>query len=77
MGLAGALRSEERDGGDPLYPLYSKPKYEGTLMYKLSYRIADTIWPDVIIDVVSVGCYAWATYQVLADYVSPVTGASA
>jgi len=60
-----------------LYVAERKPEYEGTLMYKLSYRIADTIWPDVIIDVVSVGCYAWATYQVLADYVSPVTGASA
>jgi len=23
MGLAGAMRSAERDGGDPLYPLYS------------------------------------------------------
>jgi len=23
MGLIGAMRSAERDGGDPLYPLYS------------------------------------------------------
>ena len=23
MGLAGAMRSAERDAGDPLYPLYS------------------------------------------------------
>jgi len=31
MGLAGALRSAERERGDPLYPLYSDPATRASL----------------------------------------------